>query len=515
MALAGVMIKALLTRLRWPELLGTFGLLGLAVWLRWPYLGESLWLDELHTAWVVGGTWNQLIPRAHAGNTGPLFFLLTRLVTDVFGNGELSLRYISLASGLIIVVASFLVMCAWGGRVVLPFLGAFLVAIDPNHIYFSLEARSYALVQLLGLIQVIVFWQLLQRPSIRWRMSWILLSVALYNLHYTAGWIVIANIVTWIVLADARQRYAAGQFGLDLGLMVIANAATLPHLAAVAEQRHLWSVFVSAGSPVRIVTLFPATELVAIALAGLAVAWMTGLVPDAGRKTTSDKRELVTYLACCLLVPVVGAWLLTKFGLVPLFHRRYLMVTATTPYLLFVVLTAICPSPRWRLVVMLVGVGLAISQNPLIRSHLHTSVEVAPRSREDWRGVVQLINQSAEYAQLPVMVRSGLIEADRLASDESHFFRQYCSFPLRSIYQVADTHGDPIPLANLTTIAISEEDRDRVRRSRGAWLVFRGPPHEAERLISNMQVDLKMESLNPRVAERREFGRLILIRWAF
>ncbi len=55
-------------------LLGTITLLALAV--RIQQAGESLWLDELHTAWTVSGGIGELPHRAAMGNNSPLYFLL-------------------------------------------------------------------------------------------------------------------------------------------------------------------------------------------------------------------------------------------------------------------------------------------------------------------------------------------------------------------------------------------------------------------------------------------------------
>ena len=499
-----------LINLRWPTLLGIFAILGLAIWSRWPHLHESLWLDELHTAWVVNAEWEQLTLRAQAGHTGPLFFYLVRLVTDIFGCNEAWLRCISMTSGLTLVLISFWVMHAWSSRALVAMTGALLVAIDHHHIHFSLEARPYALVQLLGVIHVFAFWQLLQQPSFRWRITWVLLSVALFYLHYTTFWIVLADVVAWVALAESRRRYTTQQLLLDASLIAIPCAATSSHLMAVGEDRHLWSTFVIAGSPGRIMTLFPATKLVAIAIIFQLLARVTELGSNVVQTVTEKNRALITYLSCCLVVPLLGAWLLTRYDVAPVFCRRYLMVMATVPYLLLIVLTTIFPRNRWQWRVVFLCIGVAST----LACYLRSDLAVAPRRRENWRDLVKAINASTEHAHLPVLVRSGLIEADRLMSDDSDFFRQYCTFPVRSIYQVSQTHGDPIPLPNQTAFPISDTDRAAIVQGRGAWLVFRGRNHQERQLINYLQDELKADSLNPHVVQRHKYGRLTLIRWA-
>jgi len=60
---------------------------------------EPLWLDELHTSWVVAGELGDVYQRAQIGNQTPLFFWLTWAAVEFFGETELSLRLVSLIAG--------------------------------------------------------------------------------------------------------------------------------------------------------------------------------------------------------------------------------------------------------------------------------------------------------------------------------------------------------------------------------------------------------------------------------
>ncbi|MEQ1905299.1 MAG: hypothetical protein ABL888_14010, partial [Pirellulaceae bacterium] len=41
---------------------------------------DPLWLDELHTQWLVSGSGNEVVPRALRWNQTPLYFLLEYMV---------------------------------------------------------------------------------------------------------------------------------------------------------------------------------------------------------------------------------------------------------------------------------------------------------------------------------------------------------------------------------------------------------------------------------------------------
>jgi hypothetical protein len=54
-------------------LLGLVLVMLLAAWLRGVQMNESLWLDELHTAWTVCDGWGEIPWRAEIGNQSPLY----------------------------------------------------------------------------------------------------------------------------------------------------------------------------------------------------------------------------------------------------------------------------------------------------------------------------------------------------------------------------------------------------------------------------------------------------------
>ena len=79
-------------------------LAAIALSIRWTIAnGDSLWLDELHTAWAVDGGLAQVAGRAADGNQNPLFFWMTWACTQLFGLNQLSLRLVSIVAGTVTV----------------------------------------------------------------------------------------------------------------------------------------------------------------------------------------------------------------------------------------------------------------------------------------------------------------------------------------------------------------------------------------------------------------------------
>ena len=80
-------------------LCGLLVIAGVGTALRLWQINESLWLDELHTSWIVSDSLTEIAPRARIGNQSPVYFYVVRLSLLALGERELSLRLPSLLAG--------------------------------------------------------------------------------------------------------------------------------------------------------------------------------------------------------------------------------------------------------------------------------------------------------------------------------------------------------------------------------------------------------------------------------
>ncbi|MEX2174831.1 MAG: glycosyltransferase family 39 protein, partial [Pirellulaceae bacterium] len=193
-------------------------------WMRVRQARESLWLDELHTAWCALGSLAEVAPRATIGNQSPLFFWLQWLLVQLLGASELTLRLPSIVAGTLLPAALFFVTrrgteSAWCGLV-----AAALVVVDPLSIFFATEARPYALIQLLAVLHVGLFAEVLQRPTPRLRLALVAGAALLFHLHYTAILLVAGELVALVLLrlwASKPPEYRGRAAALDLVLIAL------------------------------------------------------------------------------------------------------------------------------------------------------------------------------------------------------------------------------------------------------------------------------------------------------
>ena len=167
----------------------------LGAWLRCAQVHESLWLDELHTSWVVADGAGAVADRARAGNQSPLYFGLVWGVVQLLGHHEWTLRLISLAAGIGLILGTYALVWHWSRSVASGLFAALLVAISRDCIFYAQEARPYALLQLSAVAHAALFVELVQRPTRARRMVLVVGAAWLFYLHYTSFLFLLAEAV--------------------------------------------------------------------------------------------------------------------------------------------------------------------------------------------------------------------------------------------------------------------------------------------------------------------------------
>jgi len=187
-------------------LVGALTLLGAL--LRFPTLGhQSLWLDELYTRWLAGLHVGQMldeIPRTE--RTPYLYYLAEWVSVRVGSESESGLRVLSAIAG----TATIPVVYAAGSRLVSSRSGlvaALLVAVNPFLVWYSQEARAYALVVLFVSIGL-ACWAGAKEQSGWALVGWGVASALACATHYFAAFVVLPQAV-WLLVSGRQSRRAS------------------------------------------------------------------------------------------------------------------------------------------------------------------------------------------------------------------------------------------------------------------------------------------------------------------
>jgi mannosyltransferase len=189
-----------------PPVAGITALTVLGAAARFIGLGrQSFWLDEAATVHIMRMHFGQMFAwLPHHEATPPLYFVLAWLWTHVFGLSPIGLRSLSALFG------ALTVPVAWaagrrlaGGRVGLAV--AALAACNPLLIWYSQEARAYALLVLLTSVALLAWLHLRDAPSARWAAVWGLASALAFATHWYAV-LVIAPEAVWLLRRQSHHR---------------------------------------------------------------------------------------------------------------------------------------------------------------------------------------------------------------------------------------------------------------------------------------------------------------------
>lgn len=512
-----------------------------ALVMRLPSCGESFWLDELHSAWAVGGSFSEVAPRAAMGNQTSGYFHLLWVWSSLVGQGELPMRLSSvlatcLASALLVVGVALRTGNPWAGLVA----GA-LLAVDPNGVFFGCELRPYAFVMLYSVLAV---WSMMawlgptyfgplemRRDAVggrfwkshygaRWRLAMLFWICVAALIHPTSLGVLSLLIPSSVAVAWMRGRLQLWRADAVAAIVV---AATLCALAASTlpeswERRDLWKAFGRATSwwqlwyawswiPIVVV------PIVAVVLVG-AVGRIMDRFPKTARDDSSSRPTNSTWIGivpgAVAVVATIVYFCLSYFDWVPLWHRRYFV--AALPLLAWTMgeLVAICVAGLVRIINavrgdqevrekrridwfcgLMVGVsliGFTLWYQGTLQTLAGGRLPLQLRG-EQWRGAVDLVRDQMQKRDV-VWLDSQLIEASflRRPPDDSDVVSEaqwdYLSFPLGGPYRL-----DPV------TVVDCHEHESWIRRHLATlpsgpatvWLVSRSGSQSATRFVERLK----------------------------
>ncbi|MEX1042239.1 MAG: hypothetical protein WDZ51_16525 [Pirellulaceae bacterium] len=453
--------------------------------LRVPALPESLWVDELHTAWVVEDGLGEIANRARMGNQSPLYFYAVWPIRVILGRHEVSYRLLSLLAGFGLIVTAMLVARRSVGGYVAPAVAGLILAVDRDMIFFSTEARVYALIQWGVPLHLLLTLGLLRSPHRGIFLLWSITGAALFYLHYTAVLPLAVEMTLAVLLA--RGRTARLSFSLaGLGIFVLCLPMAW-HLLEIAGARENWATFIrhdDAGEWLRWQqVLWLSAPLAAIAIIDL--IWRKTPRESTWRPIPRATSGLLLVAATALL-PVVLAYFLTATDTLALFFGRYLIASQTLLLVMPLVLSLMIRPGRWRVIGLIATLLLAFWMRPpqSIRAldFARWPATVQQPRQENWREAVQAVNRHLpdEPTETVVLVASGLIEADGLRREHDASLRQYALLPIRSIYRLQAKEVDAIPLAYRSPGRLSRWQVARIGNAQRVILIYRGSRARAD-----------------------------------
>lgn len=368
----------------------------LAAILRLTTLGEqSFWYDEAFTPVHVlhpslTATLHSVV---HTENTPPLWYILAWADARVLGTGEYALRLPSALAGVATVPVAWAIGRELTARRATAIAMAAFVAVNPLLVWYSQEARAYALFVLFAALAMLCFLRALRQPisdrSTRTRMAMFALSGSLALLsHYFAVFLLIP-MTLWLVWAYANRLRAVLP---ALAVLVLVGLALTPLISAQGGHGTQWIGQWALTSRLQTIPQYYLTDYYGAALGHgiellVALPILAGLGLGLWRVLTPpEERGALIALAVAgggILIPIA----LVAFGADYLAPRN--LVAAMIP--VTALIAVIVPSQRAGRA----GIALAVT---IAVAFLAISLDatLSPRlQRGDWRGLADVLRGGA------------------------------------------------------------------------------------------------------------------------
>lgn len=364
----------------------------LAGYLRFHGLAaDSVWRDETTSLAQSSGSIFDIITATARDNYPPLHNFVLAVTVKLLGDGPFALRLPSAIFGLLSVPALYWVGTMVSNRVA-ALIAAFLLAVAPFAIYYSQEARPYALLMLAAILFAGTTFAFLRSASRAWGAAVFFAAVALLYAHpYGAlTWAAIAAAALAIIVARPQAGGATALSWLLLqAAILIAFSPWLVvfvHRALALEQSGFWIPQPTLSFVlIQLQDVAGATPAAVLLIAAAAVAFVRPVSSDEpsplARPRAVPLRLGATapmlLLLAWLALPVAAALIISSLG-TPIFYDRYL-IGGLPPLVL------LAGAGLGRFVTRF-STGLLVTGFAVVVALLGAAFGTPP-PREDWRGL--------------------------------------------------------------------------------------------------------------------------------
>ncbi len=499
-------------------------------WIRWKIAaGELLWLDELHTGWAVGGSFDQTLTRSAQGNQTPLFFGLAWAVVQCLGASEFSLRLVSLVSGSLAMAMAAMLVWRQTKSIGAATVTLSLIAIDDNFIWYATEARPYSMLHLASVLQAGGFWCSLQRWKAlsvddqptgagRWigPLGLLLSSWLVVYTHYTGVFLLAAEVLFLIPMFAGRwlSGNALKQISVTTALFAVGCLPLLFQMNQAFGKPTDWSSVANlkdfrAEQMVNGIRWF-AIPLVAVALSTV-ISFLRKRQPAESTVPINHWRNAgwLSWIVAWFLIPLLIIVGLHVWAGIPIALSRYLSVGIIAgPIFAGALVGASTPQSRW--------IAIPIIFMASVYAHLHDQnfpSTTQPRLTfsyrvlgtiardgqlpllrgENWRAPIGVVNDSTERAKWPVFLFGAVLEDANALTDADPEFQAYLQFPVQSLYAIDADERTVFAGPTMSHQHFDGRHLSEVVGQGGAWVLVRHLPGLTQEIASELENQIRTE----------------------
>ena len=362
---------------------------------------HSLWLDETVSIYLASFPLSEIFQQGMSLQepNPPLYHLLLHLWMRVFGSGEAAVRLLPAFLGTLYLPPIYLL----GRRLFSPrvaLLATMLAAINPFLVWYSQEARMYALVATITLWSLYCFVRAVDTPRWSWWAAYAAVTVAGLYTHLYAVLILPAQLLFLLLCARGR-RTALWRGVVAWALSLLSFAPWLWRAWELSATTPSWRPALGLSS--MLVECLEAFTMRSVPLHGamrgsalvvLGIVFLAGLllprVPQGGLrrwKWTMEEWRPNVLLALAMLLPLVSAYVLS-------FRQQiftvYYLIVIVAPFLLTLA-SAVDKAASFRRAVGLASLLVVVG---LFSYGLRHNWSLDNR-KEEWRAAARYVEEHA------------------------------------------------------------------------------------------------------------------------
>ncbi len=298
------------------------------------FWAPDLWLDEYGTWWVVSApTWTETARRAiDFQGQSPFYFLIVKFFTTLFREGAFQLRLPSVIFGILTLLVTLRLARQIFRAKDFAFASLAIFSINEPLIWFSQNARPYALALFLALLSISLYLDFLKSPRFLQGVLYAVPTALLIYAHFLFGFLFLFQVI-----------YAAVRFGwrslLSKNWLLAFAWISLLCLPLSGQIIHLYGRRQTLDWIPHIVQSIQASSLARsfadpwALIVSTAVLLVIGIKPINLREKPT--REIFGLLVSWLSIPLLGIWLVAKAIGVSFFEPRYILFVYPSVFFLW------------------------------------------------------------------------------------------------------------------------------------------------------------------------------------
>lgn len=370
---------------------------------------ESLWLDEAFSVFMSHLGIGEIIQATSVDNHPPLYYIILRAWTTIFGSSETDVRMLSFLFGIALIPLTYILgKRLFSGKVGI--MGALFVTFSPILVWYSQEARSYTMLAFLCMLSL---WSLIEavlHTRERFWIVFVLSSVLSFYIHYFAFVFAALEAFVFFLLWKRkdgkifRQAAVAGIASIILYipwiLKIAGGGLDKSALFWAVTSKDSWRLALEqlvGGNPNSSLTQWTIpTTYETIGMIVVPGMLLVGLWIAIVRK---EVKQYSVLLAFAIMPGVIAYWLTNHYS--PMFHTRFFIYSV--PFLFLAVSYAVAnlvflvPEEHRRKMFFVVAIFVfLIPASILVLMNATLDFNSTRLDKEDWRGVALYLQENAK-----------------------------------------------------------------------------------------------------------------------